>query len=580
MASSHFIGLTAITAFIAVVLGIFGAIAFGMFYSLPVLSFFVPDASKAGNTVDYVIGCSNSTPPGAPSVVDIGDTLIISYGCPVITGRECVAMTCLSNGMCEEDLIAGAQCSQDVECYDMFGPKYVCNIANCSCVLTPSCTLDGDCMVFDPPLDQCLEVVCQSGVCTQRLAPLANCSQDEQCVQTFGDGFQCDLDICECVPTPWCVENVDCLTLSPPLDKCVEVVCVAGFCVEQLAGMANCSASAQCVETFGDGYQCDLATCTCVTVPSCVNDEDCPVPITACTEFVCNSGICEEQLAPGANCSSNWDCISASASGYTCDLDTCGCVAGPECATDQDCPTPINTCTEYVCNAGVCEQELIGGASCYSTEQCQQDIDTGFYCNITSCDCEIFVAPNTTLGCNFDLDCPLLLNNCSEFTCVDNRCEETLKMGSNCSSDEVCRQEFGDGYGCDFDTCGCIEIGGGAPVTLSSVINFTTTPTGSPFVADVEYIKTGRIVVMSFIPDFNTYDVDFSNALVADFAIPVGFRPDNTYFLSLGVGRNGTTEFGTCAMQTDGSVQCNPSPNWQVGETFFVLNTVFTWITS
>lgn len=116
-----------------------------------------------------------------------------------------------------------------------------------------------------------------------------------------------------------------------------------------------------------------------------------------------------------------------------------------------NCPQSDNNCSSWVCSEiGQCEEQLVTGASCYKNEQC----GVSNSCNLNTCICQL--SPNSTVGCTFDSECPIVTDrgSCVENLCnPDGVCEETLTLGSTCWFDSQCMPfEY-----CNLNTCGCSD---------------------------------------------------------------------------------------------------------------------------
>lgn len=434
---------------------VFNGVYFGLrFVNLAAQGFTIKETTSTSTTTNYVIGCTNASISTSPVFFQNGDTLEIAYTCAAIQDRQCVTNVCASNRQCLEVLSPGAECALDTSCRNSFGQGWACNTMNCSCYLamdpnmTIACQSDIDCLQFEPPLGACVETYCDmTHTCNLRLIPGANCSSSDECVADFGPGYRCDLDTCGCVFQPPCDVDEDCPVVTDR--ACVEFVCTDGRCTEQTIPPGVCSLDEQCVAALGDFFRCDTDTCTCVAVPECTADNNCPIiSDRACVVMVCNGDMrCEERLAMGASCSMDEQCAEANGFGSACNITSCECYTLPQCDMDSQCPVPENTCLSFACVGGICEEELAVGATCASDEQCVQMNGAGSACNRTACEC--YALPI----CDTDSDCPVLLNTCSSFSCIGGVCEEELAMGATCTGNEDCSP----GFYCNTTTCSCVD---------------------------------------------------------------------------------------------------------------------------
>jgi hypothetical protein len=168
-------------------------------------------------------------------------------------------------------------------------------------VCLPDCTAGTDCgdRVCDPSLGLCVD------------APVAECSQDEDCTSP---------QICtanQCVaPTPGCASDAACApgTCDPETQLCV-------------ATPTGCTTDAEC-----GAQRCDTASGACVDA-TCTLDGDCP------GGGVCNrtTGVCHPAppIAVGGACTRNADCLGGRCS--TLDGVTAFCSAVCSLGSDIGC---------------------------------------------------------------------------------------------------------------------------------------------------------------------------------------------------------------------------------------------------
>ena len=308
--------------------------------------------------------------------------------CQLVQGNDCLETACV-NGTCLTGLVAGAECSSVTGC----SSGLTCN-STCMCEVetaTTVCLLDSDCQPVQG--NDCLETACVNGTCLTDLIAGAECSSTTGCSSGLSCNQTCMCDTISVVSV--CMVDGDCQQVNLP---CAESRCntTTNQCYIDLLPGAECFVGTQC----NSGFACN-STCMCDLITEaagCTVDGDCQgFTANPCIEAKCVANTCVTQLTAGATCSSTTGCSS----GQSCNS-TCMCeptVAASGCTLDEQCQADnTNPCVEAVCNGGVCETNLIAGASCSSTTQCTG----GNICNST-CLCEAPTQETTFLDTEFTL---------------------------------------------------------------------------------------------------------------------------------------------------------------------------------
>lgn len=203
-------------------------------------------------------------------------------------------------------------------------------------------------------------------------------------------------------------------------------VCIGNVCKGQLANGATCGGNGECVS----GYCFDSVCCNTSCTGQC---EACNITLGTCTQ------VTGAPRTPRAACTgTGTGCAGTCGSSRTmCDYPTTSCRAA-SCSSGMEtlaascvngtCPAAqTNACNGYICGATACKRSCGGDGDCAS----------GYYCSGGSC------APKKGQGdsCNGG-------NECSNGLCYDNRCCDRACTGS-------CEQ-------CDGATPGtCSPVGAG-----------------------------------------------------------------------------------------------------------------------
>ena len=421
----------------------------------------VPECQSCANASCEITGGSlncqcltlaNEEPEACPPFICAGD-----FECT--DELSCTLDICGPNGSCENvevECIQTAPCGQTTgACVEGLGceffPNFGCNIA---------CESHADCDTGS----LCAIGTCAGGDCS--VAP----------VECF-DGKPCTFDVCnpesgECEypAQPDCASGCDTASDCTPLEltacshlfcgdgDCIQVPvvcddhdpCTADACVDGVCGFApieaclGCLSAADCSD--GDACTADLCgqdgDCTFESVPGCKPCQtlaDCPLAQDACTQVLCDGGVCTSLLkanpcvvcdagaGPSANaviCNDGDDCTTDTCNG---DLQVCawaldgtlvGCQPKP-CTTNHNCDD-LNTCTN-----DYCQLDDSGQGFCQAVDL----FDVGL---IDAC----------PVACTVDLDC-FDDNACTLDRCdpLNNTCEWTVKDcvdGSFCTLDRQC----------------------------------------------------------------------------------------------------------------------------------------------
>ena len=256
---------------------------------------------------------------------------------------------CRSNATCSE-LGEGATCTAIGDgsfCTRSCDPANPCpNGYNCAEML-------GQCVPNGYRCVDCLQTPCAdggfcdvtSGECVPPRGLCSPCTEDAACA----DGGLCRqvgaeslcLKSCEasCPADTACVEGACVPNEGTTCDACASA-CGGDtpFCVEDEGRCAACGPTAPC----GEGFNCDLATYTCVdaTNGSCLSDAD-------CGDGVCVIGECKECLQD-SDCPSRHRCDPSS---FSCVYEPC---AGVECQRGSMCNPSTGRCTPGCMTAQDC----------------------------------------------------------------------------------------------------------------------------------------------------------------------------------------------------------------------------------
>lgn len=288
-----------------------------------------------GDVLTYISQCVNDTGVDPIEVKLLNkQNYAISYLCSQ-TKNKCEKHGCNGNNQCEKILTIG-ECSENTECFNAYGPDYICDIDICGCVKKRQCLIDSDCEDLNQP---CSFFSCNSsGICAQTLKPGATCFSSDQCFELMDDSdWRCNQTSCACEYfSPFssntnCIDEFNCPDNSNP---CSFYDCVNGSCDETLIPSAECAYTDECIILNNNSFSvCSWSTCVCEFSPTteinqtCIVDGDCQDPLNNCTTFACVSGFCEEELAMGSSCYSNSDCaLQNNGTDYYCESSNCSCI--------------------------------------------------------------------------------------------------------------------------------------------------------------------------------------------------------------------------------------------------------------
>ena len=274
----------------------------------------------------------------------------------------------------------------------------------------PDCTIcsEGDCLpkcpgkFCDPDTEDCVDCddnhpcpcnqICVQGNC--------QCPVDLPYTDERGCCVACSTEH----PCPACFVCID--------GQCTPKECPEGFCNPDTGDCTGCLSSGQCTgdhECCVDGqckccpgYYYDSFTQTCVEIPDCTTDTDCP----EC--YVCIAGECQPLVCPAGTecvegkCLHPCDCISKNcprnSSCYPNSPDNCYCIeCGGPCVEGSCYPG-------CVCINGVCSPNQCQGP-------CQDKNDCGSGCGCLDNEC----VPCDTMTCN----------NCDQVdgcACINTEC--------------------------------------------------------------------------------------------------------------------------------------------------------------
>ncbi len=380
--------------------------------------------------------------------------------CPFITDRPCVRTFCnKAVHRCEEATVFGGECSLDEQCVGLYDSKFACNATTCSCYKPPQCLFDDDCPESD---FNCQSFYCINNTCIQNTTDGAQCSIDEQCVGIYNDPlYLCNTSAtaCSCYKRPQCLVDGDCpITLK----SCAAFYCLDETCALQTNVSAGCSNNAECVQEFGQYYQCNLSSCQCIFAPplqinfTCTSDANCGNSTNPCQTFKCTNGNCNQVLNPGALCALDGMCVIDNDDPfYACNLTSCQCYRRPLCTQNSDCQQIYNrSCVEAVCFEGHCFEETTSGDECSLDEQCSAShaYNTNWKCNTSACSC--YYAPQ----CFSNSDCASISASalpCTNYTCQAGTCVLGLNAGAECAVDGTCHSGHNSSFACNTTSCQC-----------------------------------------------------------------------------------------------------------------------------
>ena len=170
-----------------------------------------------------------------------------------------------------------------------------------------------------------------------------------------------------------CATQIDCLSPYP-----LAVYDVDNYdCAEGHCEYTGCNSSAECIESYGEGYSCyfeaplvPICLTTCTSVDDCYT-EDSPPQYDA-DNYQCDDGVCVY-----TGCISDWECEQSG--DYSCVYyevtDTMLCQYACENVADCDLGTEAFDSDNYDCVDGAC---LWTG--CNTTEECTMTYSAEYEC--------------------------------------------------------------------------------------------------------------------------------------------------------------------------------------------------------
>ena len=241
------------------------------------------------------------------------------------------------------------------------GAQWVCN---------KSCVEDSEC-------DS--DTVCNAGSCVPQITSSGLCETDADCTSPLvchtGSGLcECQTDVVWQARMSWSCPEVGATTVSPPVTTPINGPCTRD---EHCPGVSTCDNNPgvcvclHTVQLINGEYVC--------TTP-CSTDGECS---TLNPSAVCEAGLCVDNQDPintpipfvpypdyDGSCTTDNDCMSMN----VCQAGMCTCqesliavggdvICSTVCAEDANCPD------KYVCNQGVCvEQILSNGCLLYTSD--------------------------------------------------------------------------------------------------------------------------------------------------------------------------------------------------------------------
>lgn len=246
-------------------------------------------------------------------------------------GATCTAIG--EGSFCTQACDASRPCPGGYHCVEILG-QCIPNGFRCAECLQEPC-VEGFC---DITTDECVPPQARCANCTEDAA----CANGRLCRQINGQS-RC-VDGCDggC-PTGTSCQDGACIPDDQSVCDACAGACTAEhpFCIAEEERCAACGETSPCA----DGFNCDLATHTCVTAQSgsCISDTDCPMG-------VCVTGECRQCLqdsdCPARNrCNSNtFSCVYEPCAGVECQRgSTCDQASGrctPGCTSAVDCALP------------------------------------------------------------------------------------------------------------------------------------------------------------------------------------------------------------------------------------------------
>lgn len=263
--------------------------------------------------------------------------------CPITQWCEKATGTCKDMGPCQTDeqcalahmcnaFAASCECIDDNTCKDWPDAKTTCDYQTKQC----SVFVPAEC---NPPCDvNCTE--CVGGTC--QFVSGKNCCSDNDCLTPPEN--KCDLN------TYNCVEEANCGNACTTDQECAtwcgssSYVCSGNTCIAQ-----ECTSDAECVAICGTGYTgtCAGGSCSCTPATGglCA---DCSLDPTACDASGLTCGQFTKKCTK--QCTSSADCVDDYGQPYQCNefVKMCNCTSpsccAPACLAPQVCDETACAC--------------------------------------------------------------------------------------------------------------------------------------------------------------------------------------------------------------------------------------------
>ncbi|HSB47270.1 MAG TPA: hypothetical protein VLD37_04590 [Candidatus Bilamarchaeum sp.] len=366
---------------------------------------------------------------------------------------SCSKNTKDGSGSTLEKLASNLVCKDD--CQATMGSDYSCEPVSCTCqkpktVIPVSCALNSFDATFGEPAaplpsgyickDDCAEAepgfVCDSSLCVCK--PPITVQNGTSCsVNSFDDvyghpkyqpGTMCK-DDCKSLDPAWTCDSSTCTCKAPPEEKtvsCASNTVPGATTVERLGAGLICKDD--CQASFGSGYTCNAASCTCQPPPTTGETFKCAGLEADGNKFNPALDKCED------NCKSI-------GSQFTCDGSTCTC-KGPEVPREVGCAA-----NGIVTQFSTTQKSTFDPALQICKDNCKE-LDEDLVCDAKTCTCTPKTVPKEIFCGDNTISSSLLFGGKNEFDPKVTQCKDD------------CR-ELGEAAGiplvCDGATCTCKE---------------------------------------------------------------------------------------------------------------------------